>query len=166
MIKLISLGCCLLLSTSAFSAIYRHVDVDGRTIYSSTPIKGAVKITTDPEEKKQEAADKKQQVNQKKFVSEHAENKKSGRASMPNSATYTSHKIDMTTQKARDKQRFDILENELSIELALRQKTQKNIHNEQAKSDFNPELLSSFKEDLRVHESNIVALRKEMQRLK
>lgn len=105
---------------------------DGRTIYSNIPSKGAVAITTDPEEKKQGAAAKKQ----------------------------------LNTQKARDKQRYDILENELGVELALRQKTQKNIARISKEARPNKEELKTLEEDLRGHENNIAVLQKEMARFK
>lgn len=168
MMKLMSFGCCLMLSGSVFAAIYKHVDRDGRTIYSSTPIKGAIKITTDPEEKKQEAmlVSKKHLDSQKKNISNQLSREKKEVSTVRDHSASTVHKIDATTQKARDKQRYDILENELGVELALRQKTQKNIARITAQATPNMDQLKTLEEDLRVHENNILALQKEMQRIK
>lgn len=155
-----------MLTGSVFAAIYKHIDRDGRTIYSSTPIKGAVKITTDPEEKKQEALLAKKQSNTQKQTTVNQTSGGRKEITTADSHAYASYKIDATTQKARDKQRYDILENELGVELALRQKTQKNIARISRETNPNTEELKTLEEDLRIHESNIAALKKEIQRIK
>lgn len=171
------------ISSTVSAVIYKHIDIHGRVTYSSTPIKGAIRITTDPEEKRREKmlADKalatKQLQSKKTADVPTTSASPSGSAPTLQSKTLPgtlvirpgmdiATKIDPVIQKTRDTQRGRILTYELNAEFALYQKTQKNIAAERAKSNPDRAQLNTWEDDLRVHENNIAALQKEIQRIK
>ena len=171
------------ISSTVSAVIYKHTDIHGRVTYSSTPIKGATRITTDPEEKRREKMLAEKTAAAKRLQSKKTTDSQTTFATQPGSVptlqnkalpgtliarsgTGISPQIDPAIQKARDTQRGRILASELNAELALYQKTQKNIASERAKPNPDRSQINTWEDDLRVHENNIAALKKEIQRIK
>lgn len=169
------------ISSVVSAVIYKHTDIYGRITYSNTPIKGAVRITTDPEEKRREKeralAAKRLQSQKKEGLYPPTPTAKSASVmTLQNKAlpgtlisrdvTDISAQIDPSLQKARDSQRGRILVSELNTELTLQQKAQRNLIYERAKPNPDLSQIKILEDDLRVHGNNVAALQKEIQRIK
>lgn len=154
------------------AAIYKHIDVNGRVTYSTTPLKGAVRISTDLDEKKREA----EVAEQAKQAVLALKNKQKNTAPLAGQTQVksTNHTaggdvcrvVDVATQKVRDTQRGRILAAELNGEIVLQQQTQNKLISERAAIPPNASRIKQLEEDLRVHDNNIRALQKEINRMK
>jgi hypothetical protein len=149
------------------AAIYKHIDANGRTTYSTTPIKGAKRITTDAEEKNREAeiAEKVKALLVLKNKHKHEKAAQQSAVISPkiSSPIALPQTVDTATQKMRDTQRKRILMTELQTEMAMQQETQQRLAHERLRP--NSERIKQLEEDLRVHHNNIEALQKEMRRI-
>ncbi|MBS4098372.1 MAG: DUF4124 domain-containing protein [Sulfuricella sp.] len=141
-----------LIALSAHAEIYKHVDEEGRVTYSNIPSKGAKKLNLDPIP-----------------VSPAAKPK----VSAPSPAGFP--KVDSDTQKKRDDMRHKILGDELATEeklLTEAKQTLAEAENTQASRDprnLPPkflERLRQLKENVSLHEKNILALKIEIANLK
>lgn len=168
--------CCLYVSGVTIvtqAAIYKHMDVHGRVTYSSAPMKGAIRITTDPEEKKRET-DRAESFRQARKTATPKQNSviRSMQTPMPMQTSPGSptenlpRTIDTMTQKARDSQRSRILATELHSEMAMQQETQLKLTHERSTAYPSVIRIQQLEDDLCVHNNNIGALQKEIQRMR
>lgn len=153
------------------AVIYKHIDANGRTTYSTSPIKGGKQIATDAEEKQREAKEEaKRAMRAAKHKQKNAE-PAPGQISAttpgtPSAGSELPRTVDAATQKMRDTQRGRILASELQTEKALQQDTQKKLANERDLPVPNEERIKQLEEDLQVHHKNINALQKEINRIR
>lgn len=150
----------LMLAQAVWADIYKHVDAHGNITFTNTPIKGAQRILIEPS---QPAATT---TIRKKFESA---------PSQPNVATPSSFpRVDSRTQKDRDINRRNILEDELANEQRLLIERQKELahadttRNEDEKRNPQKYLmkLGRLREALQLHEKNISALQSELSKLR
>lgn len=131
----------------AAAEIYKYVDENGRITYTNIPKKGAKKLDLDP-------------------VSAAKTRNSAGPADFP--------KVDNHTQKKRDDLRKQILQDELANEekaLADAQKALKDgeatrIGDEARNDQKHLDRVKKLKDNVSLHERNIVALKKELGDLK
>jgi hypothetical protein len=123
----------------ALADIYKFIDADGHVTYSSSPMKGAKKIVMTPDRPQQ--------------TSLHA-------TATPGNFP----KVDEATQKSRDGSRRTILEDELKTEDGLLAKAKQDLQTAEEKHD--PAKISEMKQQVDLHQGNIVALKSELSGLK
>lgn len=161
---------CLLCSSSAAQAeIYKRVDADGHVTYSSTPLKGSQVLILSPLPKAVTPAQT------PRTAPRAAPNVRA------NSGGTNFPRVDTSTQKNRDNTRRQILQDELaSEESALREarlNLQKGIETPEVYIDKDGKVYNSstekqhekigeLKEQVRLHENNINALKSELSRSK
>jgi hypothetical protein len=141
LIALIFLGFGFSATSHAGSAIYKHVDNDGRITFTNRPVKGGQKIRPTPRPSQ------------------------SHTASIDVSRHFPKESVNV--QKRRDIKRREILEHELATEMKLFSETREKLslmrhdhENLQQK-----EIKRHFKNKLMRHEHNILALKKELKKL-
>ncbi len=137
------------MAATAFAEIYKHVDEEGRITYSNTPMKGAKKLYLDPSPPQLKP-----------------------RVAAPDSFPKVAHKV----QQQRDLKRREILAEELAAEekllsdasLALKQgeanpKISKTSPAQSRGQVINhEEQVKRLREQVLLHENNIVALKREL----
>jgi len=139
----------------ADAAIYKAVDADGHVTYSNTPIKGGKKIKLDP------------------LPTMHTQRPRQ------TSSSEDFPKVTSETQKARDDGRRKILEEELNNEEKLLEEARKNlkiaedtpmVYHKDGKTFRNVARyqanVNDAQEDVKLHESNIEALKTELSNLR
>jgi len=128
---------------SATAEIYKYVDENGRITYTNVPKRGAKKLDLDP------ATAAKSRGN-------------TGPASFP--------KVDNQTQKKRDDQRKQILQEELATEekaladskVALKEGEAQRLGDEARNYQKYLDRIKKLKDNVALHEKNIEALKKEL----
>ncbi|HXZ97350.1 MAG TPA: DUF4124 domain-containing protein [Burkholderiales bacterium] len=128
--------------------IYKKVDEDGRVTYSNVPSKGAQKLNLEP-----------------------LNTVPSGKPGAETSGNFP--KVDAETQKSRDEVRRQILENELSQEMAQLEEAKKALAEAESTrlgSERNYqrylERVQPFKDEVDKHQKNVDALKEELAGLK
>lgn len=137
----------LFIAQPATAEIYKYVDENGRITYTNVPKKGAKKLDLDP-------------------VSASKARNNTGPASFP--------KIDNQTQKKRDDQRKQILQEELATEeksladskTALKEGEAQRLGDEARNYPKYLDRIKRLKDNVALHERNIEALKKELGELK
>jgi len=132
-----------LLTQPAAAEIYKYVDENGRITYTNVPKRGAKKLDLDP------ATAAKSRGN-------------TGPASFP--------KVDNQTQKKRDDQRKQILQEELATEekaladskVALKEGEAQRLGDEARNYQKYLDRIKKLKDNVALHEKNIEALKKEL----
>ncbi|MEK6664386.1 MAG: DUF4124 domain-containing protein [Pseudomonadota bacterium] len=131
------------LAQTATAEIYKYVDENGRITYTNVPKRGAKKLDLDP------ATAAKSRGN-------------AGPASFP--------KVDNQTQKKRDDQRKQILQEELATEeksladskIALKEGETQRLGDEARNYPKYLDRIKRLKDNVALHERNIEALKKEL----
>lgn len=135
------LGTCMLSIAQAGSTIYKHVDEDGRIIFTNRPIKGAQKVQSSPNSSRSKA-----------IVS-----------------VTPSHfpKVSVSAQQKRDVKRREILEHELADEMKLFSDTRRHISlvSNAQETQQQKERIKRLQKRLQRHESNIASLKRELEKL-
>jgi len=132
-----------LLTQPAAAEIYKYVDENGRITYTNVPKRGAKKLDLDP------ATAAKSRGN-------------TGPASFP--------KVDNQTQRKRDDQRKQILQEELATEekaladskVALKEGEAQRLGDEARNYQKYLDRIKKLKDNVALHEKNIEALKKEL----
>lgn len=132
--------CCLPL---AQADIYRHVDSQGRVTFSNLPMKGAKRLDLGP-------------IPQGIAAPRSSGNGRSAAASTASPADFP--KVDSATQNRRDLTRRQIWQDELSNEERLLAEARKELNTATADKAVR------LRDDIKLHEKNIDALKKEMAR--
>lgn len=147
LIRLALLITATFLTQTASAEIYKYVDENGRITYTNVPKRGAKKLDLDP------ATATKSRNN-------------TGPASFP--------KVDNQTQKKRDDQRKQILQEELATEekaladskVALKEGEAQRLGDEARNYPKYLDRIKKLKDNVALHEKNIEALKKELGDLK
>lgn len=147
LIRLALLILAALLALPAAAEIYKYVDENGRITYTNVPKKGAKKLDLDP-------------------ISAAKTRNNTGPATFP--------KIDNQTQKKRDDQRKQILQEELATEeksladakTALRDGESQRLGDEVRNYPKYLDRIKKLKDNVALHEKNIEALKRELGELK
>ena len=141
-VVLVLLGLATASTGYAESAIYKHVDDDGRITFSNRSIQGAQKIQSVPN---------------------------STRAKAAVSSMAPSHfpKVNVNMQQKRDVKRREILEHELADEMKQLYDTQRYISlvGNNLDTRQQEERMMRLQYKLQRHESNIASLKRELERL-
>ncbi|GGP22600.1 DUF4124 domain-containing protein [Silvimonas iriomotensis] len=143
-----------LLAASAYADIYKSVDADGRVTFSNIPMKGAVKVYTDPIP-----------MGSSKV---HGKSGGGSKVTAPSPADFP--RVDAATQKSRDTNRRQILTDELATEQQALSDARKALADAQTSTDAqnNPqkyqERVSRLRDNATLHEKNVAALQQEMAR--
>jgi chromosome segregation ATPase len=155
-----------MIATNAFADIYKRVDADGHTLYTSEKTKGATLLIVDPE------------------ASAIANDRLKNTSKQPSSNKRTATpegfpKVDKQTQNQRDGKRQEILQNELDSEKAALEEAKKAYAEGEAKPEIYKtangatmrnvpkfqEKMKSLQDDVDSHENNIKLLQKELDNL-
>lgn len=136
-----------LIALPATAEIYKYVDENGRITYTNVPKRGAKKLDLDP-------------------VSAAKTRNNTGPANFP--------KVDNQTQKKRDDQRKQILQEELATEeksladskVALKEGEAQRLGDEARNYPKYLDRIKKLKDNVALHEKNIEALKKELGDLK
>ena len=147
-IRLVSLFAVTLLAQPAAAEIYKYVDENGRITYTNVPKKGAKKLDLDPG--------------------------LAGKSRVGNVGPSSFPKVDNPTQKKRDDQRKQILQEELATEeksltdsnAALKEGEAQRLRDDARNFPKHIERIKRLKDDVTLHERNIEALKKELGDLK
>lgn len=137
----------LFFTHSVSAEIYKYVDETGRITYTNVPKKGAKKLDLDP-------------------VAATKTRNNTGPADFP--------KVDTQTQKKRDDQRKQILQEELATEekaladsrTALKEGETQRLNDEARNYPKYLERIKKLKDNVSLHEKNVEALKKELGGLK
>ena len=143
LIRLALLITTLFIAHPTSAEIYKYVDENGRITYTNVPKKGAKKLDLDP-------------------VSAAKTRNNAGPANFP--------KVDNQTQKKRDDQRKQILQEELATEeksladsnTALKEGEAQRLGDEARNYPKYLDRIKRLKENVALHERNIEALKKEL----
>ena len=131
----------------ASAAIYKYLDANGQTVYTSTPRKGATKLDLDDSDEQT------------------ATTKKSSKRNTPTPADFP--KVDSSTQKSRDNDRRKILQDEMATEEKLLQDTRNNLQEYQTRNPGKQdEKFQALRAESTLHEKNIAALKTELDHIK
>ncbi|WP_410498531.1 DUF4124 domain-containing protein [Chitinibacter sp. S2-10] len=146
--------------------IYKYVDQDGNVTFTNTPIKGAIRIMSEPAPRRS--------------TNTESENTTSVRPVAPRNPHVSAPspnyfpKVDAATQRSRDSNRRQILNDELSSEQAAlntaRKALQEADNNRSSEEKNNPKLyldrISRLRETIVMHEKNTAALQAELSRMR
>ncbi len=150
-------------SSLCWADIYKYVDENGHVTFTNTPIKGAVRIMSEPSAQRRSSSDN-----------------NTVRPSQPRNANVAAPspvnfpRVDAATQKSRDTNRRQILTEELNSEqsslTAARKALQDAESNKSAEEKTNPKLylerIGRLRETIVMHEKNTAALQAEISRMR
>ncbi len=148
----------LALAGTVRADIYKHVDENGNITFTNRPMKGAQRILIEPSPPPSNTAYR---------------TKSPAGLTRPAASALTSFpRIDADTQKKRDLNRRDILEEELASERRLLAERRQELAQAEArrstedKHSPHQEQLLRLRENLLLHERNITALQSELGKLR
>ncbi len=137
----------------AYADIYKSVDSDGRVTFSNIPMKGAIRVYTDPIP-----------------MGNKSRGKSSGGSNVTAPSPANFPRVDAATQKSRDTNRKQILNDELATEQQALTDARKALADAQSSSEAqtNPqkyqERVARLRDNATLHEKNVAALQQEMAR--
>jgi len=150
---------CLLLCGTAFAETCKYIDKEGRTIYSNIPLKHARKVACFQPPAPVEQPDSGNAVTETKTATP------AGTPGRP--------RVDPSTQRQRDTNRRQILEDELAREQDALTAAKKALADQQSlpgnatrNDPAAEERVQSYAEAITLHEKNIGSLRQELANLK
>ncbi|WP_047395444.1 DUF4124 domain-containing protein [Chitinibacter sp. ZOR0017] len=154
---------CSLLISPAWADIYKYVDENGNVTFTNTPVKGAVRIMSEPAPRRAESSG---------GGSSSATQPRANKVNVPSPANFP--RVDAATQKSRDTNRRQILNDELTSEqnaLAMARKAlQEAESTKSADEKANPKLyldrIGRLRETIVMHEKNTAALQAEISRMR
>ncbi|QLG87056.1 DUF4124 domain-containing protein [Chitinibacter bivalviorum] len=152
-----------LATTLSWADIYKYVDESGNVTFTNTPIKGAVRIMSEP------AAPRRSDSGNSSANSTRTPTNK---VSVPSPVNFP--KVDAATQKSRDSNRKQILSEELASEQILLGNAKKALQeadaNRSADEKANPKMyldrIGRLRETIVMHEKNVAALQAELSRVR
>ncbi|MDR3428828.1 MULTISPECIES: DUF4124 domain-containing protein [Silvimonas] len=146
-----------LLAAFAHADIYKYVDADGRITFSNLPMHGASRVYTDPIPMGNKARGK-------------GTGASGTRVTAPSPADFP--RVDSATQKSRDSNRKQILQDELNTEQQALADSRRALSDAQASPDAQAnsakyqDRVSRLRDNATVHEKNVAALQQELARSK
>ncbi|WP_373975916.1 DUF4124 domain-containing protein [Chitinibacter sp. SCUT-21] len=149
-------------STLCWADIYKYVDENGNVTFTNTPIKGAVKIMSEPSAPRRSSGESTARSTQPRAPS----------VAAPSPVNFP--RVDAATQRSRDTNRRQILTDELNSEQAslasARKALQEAESNKTAEEKANPKLyldrIGRLRETIVMHEKNSAALQAEISRMR
>lgn len=159
MLKIILLFCALLIIVPAHADIYKHVDEQGNVTFTNTPLKGAQRIFVEQSAAPLRAV--------KPRGSEST-------VRTPSISPSAFPRVNPGTQKERDVSRRHILEEELASEQRLLSSKKKELADANTTRSVEEmtypqkyiERLGRLRENVLLHEKNIVALQTELSKVR
>ncbi|MFC4159874.1 DUF4124 domain-containing protein [Chitinimonas lacunae] len=137
----------LLLSCVAMADIYKHVDAEGRVTYSNVPMKGAKRIDMSGLPGSIPAP-------------RSGGSSSGGSRASANPSPADFPKVDSATQRSRDLNRRQLLQDEMASEQRLLEQARTEL------SKATPERAAKLRDDMMHSEKNIEMLQKEINRIK
>ncbi|WP_348945099.1 DUF4124 domain-containing protein [Chitinibacter sp. FCG-7] len=149
-------------SLPSWADIYKYVDENGHVTFTNTPIKGAVRIMSEPSAPRRSSSETTVRSSQPRSPS----------VSVPSPVNFP--RVDAATQRSRDSNRKQILNDELASEQAslnaARKALQEADSNRSAEEKSNPKLylerIGRLRETIVMHEKNTAALQAELSRMR
>lgn len=150
-------------STLCWADIYKYVDENGHVTFTNTPIKGAVRIMSEPSAQRRSSSESN---------TVRPSQPRNSNVAAPSPVNFP--RVDAATQKSRDTNRRQILTEELNSEQsslnAARKALQDAESNKSAEEKANPKLylerIGRLRETIVMHEKNTAALQAEISRMR